>query len=107
MDLLERDRLDRLSHELLDAAGQLRLAVVGVRSHAAAMSWRSPAANACARSLELLLAGALRLAENVDDSAATAGGHGRRAYRLAGQAATAGVSLAGRGVHLAERLVGR
>jgi len=107
MDLLDRQRLDRLAQELTDGAGQLRSAVATIRSQAAALTWQSPAAGACARSLELTLAGVLRLAGSLDDTAARAVDHGQRAYALAERAAVTGVAMARHGVHLAERLVGR
>lgn len=106
MDLLDRRRLEQLSHELADAAAQLRTRGAGVRTVAGAMGWHSPAARAAAESLEVVLASALRLAAGLDGVADAVHAHGRRATELAARAATTGTVLAGRGVRLAERLTG-
>lgn len=105
MELLDRDRLDLLARDLADAATQVRTLTDGVRAAAASTCWQSPAARACAATLESLLVGGLHLAERLDGTASAVRSHSQRAWLVAEQALDTARSAEHRAAAVAERLV--
>lgn len=101
LPLLDPDRLDRLSHELADAAGELAGLRSALRSRARDLHWHSPGARAFTAVLHELLdqlgQSATRLAELADAVRA----HRQRAADRAATLARA----AQRGLEVLERAV--
>jgi hypothetical protein len=103
LPLVDPDRLDRLSRELADAAGELAELRSALRSRAASMRWHSPGARAFAAVLHELL-GQLgqtgtRLAELADAVRAHRHRAGQRAATL-GRVTQRGLEAVERAVRL-------
>lgn len=101
LSLLEPDRLDRLSRELADAAGELAGLRSALRSRAGELAWQSPGARAFAAVLHELLGQLGQSAGRLLELADAVRAHRHRA----GSRATALARVAHRGVEAVERAV--